>query len=325
MPENKRVFLPKPCDNFTESSIELLKNRIMKTFKSYKEQKCNEKGEQASNLTRQELRGLRKLKKRVKEKEILILKTDKSGKLMPINREFYEKMGREKCKEDQKLERDDVKRIERRLNDEARFWTKMLNSGVNHNQMERILESKSCSSENVAPKYFMFKDNKVEGGYRPVVSGCNSDTLALSNTLSEVVEAVCMAIDEPYEVISSEDLLSRVYKCNNQLEALRKSRDPDWDYRDEFILLGSDVQSLFPSLSPEGTGVAVRNEFSKSQIDWQNVDWRLVTLYLKLNEKYWTKNELKSVEKYLPKRKSVIGRPPSIWTLEVKNIGPKTS
>ena len=41
MPENKRVFLPKPCDNFTESSIELLKNRIMKTFKSYKEQKCN--------------------------------------------------------------------------------------------------------------------------------------------------------------------------------------------------------------------------------------------------------------------------------------------
>ena len=159
----------------------------MKSFESYKRKRCNEKGEQLSNLTKQEMRGLRKLKKRVKENEILILKTDKSGKIMPIKRELYEKLGKEKCKEDRKLDREDIKHIERRLNDEAKFWTKMLNSGANHDQMDRILASKICNSENIAPKYFMFKDHKIEGGYRPVVGGCSSDTLGLSNTLSEIV------------------------------------------------------------------------------------------------------------------------------------------
>ena len=63
----------------------------------------------------------------------------------------------------------------------------------------------------------MFKNHKIEGGYRPVVGGCNSDSLGLSNTLSELVESVCMAVDQPYEVISSEDLLSRINDCNEKI------------------------------------------------------------------------------------------------------------
>ena len=42
---------------------------------------------------------------------------------MPISRELYDKLGQEKCKMDRKLNREDVKQIERRLNDEAKFWT----------------------------------------------------------------------------------------------------------------------------------------------------------------------------------------------------------
>ena len=64
----------------------------------------------------------------------------------------------------------------------------------------------------------MYKDHKVEGGYRPVVSGCSSNTLGLSNTLSEIVESICMAVESPYEVISGEDMLSRVSKCNERLK-----------------------------------------------------------------------------------------------------------
>ena len=53
--------------------------------------------------------------------------------------------------------------------------------------------------------YFMFKDHKKEDGWRPVVSGCNSNTLGLSNILSDLVESVCGAVSEPFEVISSDD------------------------------------------------------------------------------------------------------------------------
>ena len=61
LPENSKVTLPKPCDPKTESSIELLKSSILKSFKKCQSKYCNEKGEQKSNLTNAEQRGLRKL------------------------------------------------------------------------------------------------------------------------------------------------------------------------------------------------------------------------------------------------------------------------
>ena len=65
--------------------------------------------------------------------------------------------------------------------------------------------------------YYLFKDHKAEPGWRPVVSGCNSNTVGLSNILSDIIESVCSSIESPYEVISSEDLLSRIETFNRKL------------------------------------------------------------------------------------------------------------
>ena len=127
----------------------------------------------------------------------------------------------------------------------------------------------------------MYKDHKAEGGYRPVVSGCNSDTLGLSNTLSEIVESVCMSVEQPYEVISSEDILLRIEQCNDKIENIMKLKDDnmyldklfedgasndmvekgtdeDYNWESEYMLLGTDVKALFPSLSAKNTGQAIR-------------------------------------------------------------------
>ena len=66
--ENSKVTLPKPCDPLTESAIELLGSKIMETFNNYRKRFCNERGEQQTNLTKSEQRGLNKLKKRIREK-----------------------------------------------------------------------------------------------------------------------------------------------------------------------------------------------------------------------------------------------------------------
>ena len=167
--------------------------------------------------------------------------------------------------------------------------------------------------------YFMYKDHKVEGGYRPVVGGCNSDSLGLSNILSEVVEAVANSIENPFGVISSEDMLSRVLECNRKIDEMQTAKGPEWEWKNEMVLLGSDVKSLFPSLTAVQTGKCVRKQFEKSSISWQNIDWELVTLYVKLNENYWRKEDLADIKKYLPVRKSNIGRPPSIGTIGVQS------
>ena len=128
-----------------------------------------------------------------------------------------------------------------------------------------------------------------------------------------------MGVDEPYEVVSSEDMLSRIHACNEKLEKMKNENTEDWEWTEDLILIGTDVKSLFPSLSAERTGKAVRAQFEKTKVVWENIDWRLLTLYVKLHEYYWKEDELKPIQAYLPIRKNNIGRPPSIGTIDVEH------
>ena len=49
----------------------------------------------------------------------------------------------------------------------------------------------------------MYKDHKSGGEWRPVVSGCLYVTPVLSNLILEIVESLCINVENPFEVISS--------------------------------------------------------------------------------------------------------------------------
>ena len=49
------------------------------------------------------------------------------------------------------------------------------------------------------------------------------------------------------------------------------------------MLIGSDVVSLFPSLSAENTARAVKNQVLKSPIRWQNIDKNWIRMYIHQN------------------------------------------
>ena len=65
--------------------------------------------------------------------------------------------------------------------------------------------------------------------------------------------------------------------------------NPDYDWRSDYMLLGTDVVSLFPSLSAEKTGWAVRKQAEKSDIQWEDIgfDW-LIGYSKKLKFWSWT-------------------------------------
>ena len=66
----------------------------------------------------------------------------------------------------------------------------------------------------------MYKDHKAEGGFRQVVGGCSSNTLGLSNLLSEVLESLASSRKDPYEVISTEDMLARIDDANEKIQKI---------------------------------------------------------------------------------------------------------
>ena len=119
-----------------------------------------------------------------------------------------------------------------------------------HGHKDRIWDSKQTKSENLANMYLLAKDHKAELGWRKVVSGCDSDTLGLSNSVSELLEAVCNSLDEPYEVVSSEDMLACVVECNTKIEKIRKEKmekgEPLGD-QEELILMGTMLWACSPT------------------------------------------------------------------------------
>ena len=193
--ENGKVYLPKAVNAKIESEIEMIRKIIMDEFVKYKneldenkevirkkvdkdkEMKKRKINQEWSNLSKREKRGLNKLRKRIKNDEIIVLKSDKSGKIIAMEKDKYVKMGENANNKDRKVLRQEVKDIEKAINDHTRMLCKAFNIGENHDHIDRIINSKVVSSEATAPKYFLLKDHKKEEAWRPVVSGCASNTL----------------------------------------------------------------------------------------------------------------------------------------------------
>ena len=218
--ENTRITLPKPLKPVQEAMIEVRREEYMRVFREYKEQE-RKKGERRTNLTEMESKGIKSLKKRIENDEIVVIKTDKSSKMAVMNKEEYKSMGESTRVKDRKIGREGLIRREKVLNEHTEFWTQMTKAGENHEHNRRIVKSRTSNSNNTANLYFMFKDHKKEVKFRDVASGSTSNTLGLSNVISELVEAISASASENYEVISGEDMIANIEKVNTEFEAER--------------------------------------------------------------------------------------------------------
>ena len=190
--------------------------------RDYKQEFCNKNGDQKPNMTTQESEGLKKLQKRTAEDGLVIMKTDKSGKFSATTIDDYLRMGQEHTSKDKVISRVEIRKIEAVLNGHCRAWCKMWQSGKNHGHTKRIMVSKTTISNNVAKMWLALKDHKPGDKSRGIVTGCTSNTRGLSNSVSDVLEAVAINEKNPYEVNSGEDMLARVHASNEKTKARRE-------------------------------------------------------------------------------------------------------
>ena len=93
MQECSRVFLPKPLKVTQEAQLEMRREMHSRVSEEYRRKFCDERGKQENNLTKAEIRGMKKLEKRKQEEEIVIIMTDKSSKLCVMKRSDYLLLG----------------------------------------------------------------------------------------------------------------------------------------------------------------------------------------------------------------------------------------
>ena len=221
MKGNARVIMPKRVKDFDlETKLETLRVELKGVFSRYMAENCTKFGAQRSNLTRGELRGLKSLRKRVTEGEIVVIPTDKTSNFSVMTRESYEGAGLKHTTGDVPVGWDELEESQREINGHVSMVMKIFNMGEYWGHEDRLRETMLGSGHTVCPVTLLYKDHKgwsKEMGTIPptrhVAGGHVGMNLYLSEIVSDIVEPLYENVENACEIISTEDMTT--LKCAN--------------------------------------------------------------------------------------------------------------
>ena len=223
--DNARVIFPRALDLETEASLQMLRIEAMGVFRDYMQEKCDSRGRQKSNLNTSEKRGLKSLKKRVEEGEVVVMTTDKTSNFAVLGRERYIEAGLSHTGGDRVVTWEDMKSAQREVNGHISMLIKVFKIGKNWSHGERIRESMLGDSRETCPIHLLYKDHKgwdpSKGGVPPtrqVAGGNRGVNLYLSEIVSDILEPLVGMIEGGREVISMEDLAANIEDMNKSQE-----------------------------------------------------------------------------------------------------------
>ena len=217
---NARVILPRTARILTWKQN--LKCRG--TFEKYLKEKCDKYGNQPSNLMKSELKGLKSLKERIKNDELVVIPKDKTGNFAVMSRNTYEKSGMVHTRGDTEVKWENVQEAQREINGHVSMLGKIFNMGKYWSHEDRIRETMLGDDLSVCPVTLVFKDHKgwlkEEGTVPPtrhVAGGHVGVNLYLSEIVSDIIEPLAGTIEGGKEIISTEDMEAHLEDLNESM------------------------------------------------------------------------------------------------------------
>ena len=188
LPFNNLIYAPKPLDHETETCLQNMKMKLNQCTERYVEETKRKK--KAVNLTPEQRQGLRSLKEKKDQKEIVIFETGKSKRFACDTMENYEIQGRTHVTEDEVVDDETKARFEKEINGHAEMWTRIMSAGKNTRNHDRIRSSMKSRNNPPAPLSALRKDHKtyedevIGPPGRPVCGGDVSYNKRLSHLVS---------------------------------------------------------------------------------------------------------------------------------------------
>ena len=172
-------------------------------------------------MEKDEKEGLKNLKKRFKEGEIIILPTDKSGRFGIMSLENYLKAGGKHTIKDEEVDLNIISNTQKELNGNMSMIIKFCRMGHIWNQVDRVRSTMINGSLSLCPMYLTYKDHKGWTGEddsppptRPIAGGNTGMNIHISEVISEMVEPMVDAFEGGKEIISTEDMKARIEIIN---------------------------------------------------------------------------------------------------------------
>ena len=320
MDNNPRVGLPPPRPDKEEDVLgakELIWSDITMSFIK---KNCREDGNQkVDNLTKQQRRGIGKLKARAERGELVITCTDKSGKLAVSSRENYTLSGRPHTTNDRPVSWKEVGEAKKVIQGHNKALGNVFRMGENWGQKgEQRVRSTMNENVTVIPKMSnLVKDHKAPismedqmvPATRPVCNASVTMNQRVSNTLTETLGALFKAENETCEAVSTEDMIHQVDVLNSKIRS-QKLNPKD-------LMVGSlDVTALYPSIDTDQAADICRDKVLESDMVFDGIDyrWALVYLALTCTNRDKVDNNLQDV---IPRRLRKQGSRPTVLTAEV--------
>ena len=221
---NSRVIFPKAGTGEQENNLEVLRTELLHHHREWVKQNCNCKNEQKMNLSKEEQSGLKSLKKRVAEGSLVVLPTDKSGRLAVMTMDTYIKAGKVHIKDDEEIGLEERKANQKVINGTVSMLLKIFRVGCDSRHEARWRESMISKSLEACPLWLLFKDHKLWESSRgtppptrPVMGGNSGMNTHLSEILSWLLEPLATSlIGRSSEVISGEDLKNKMDALNDK-------------------------------------------------------------------------------------------------------------
>ena len=310
MKNNKRVILPQNhLGVVRETRLQVIENEVVAVARDVE----SRGGDRRSNLTVSQARGLDKLLKRMKDGEVVIYTTDKSGRLSIDSKENYDRAMSLHTSNMKHLTSptDTIKRVENESNALSRIWIKMFGLGSGTSQDRRIAGNVTNKFSGPAPLYGLRKDHKLvpegdEPPMRPVCGACTGPNAAVANLVSTFIDHINVSCRDERWCSSTESMIAEIERFNNT----RETR--------ECAIFSLDVKALFPSLDIELCKEVVYNLICDSTVTIKNIDYGVAK---KLMWFVSTKEERLSrgIEQFAPTRMSNAGRPPGLTGFFTEN------
>ena len=245
MKQNTHVHLPGALGLESEAGLEVLRQEWRECYRKFTQEKCNQKKEQESNLTKEEKDGLTSLRKRIKEGELIVVPTDKSGRFSIMDLETYTQAGLKHAAKDEVVSIDQIKDNQHELNGQVSMLLKIFRVGGTWGHYERARGNMLCNSEMICNMYVLFKDHKgwhlglgTDPPGRPIASGNGGQNIHMSELTSEIIESVVTAYKGGVEIISTEDMLAKWDALNRRNEKWHPGEWWDNYEEDDLITCG---------------------------------------------------------------------------------------
>ena len=127
---NGRIYAPRAGTKHVEVIIERMKSELIK--EGMKE--VCKSSNKPTNLSEEEYEGMNMIKKRIKNKELLVVRSDKTRKNITMPMEMYKECGRKHTDKDENISWKKVKTIERTAIHHSKFVRKIFNIGQTKDQ-----------------------------------------------------------------------------------------------------------------------------------------------------------------------------------------------